>query len=219
MGHRCNAQKLLLDPYAKAIADQVIWNDDLFGDDRGFSRYRPSPADSARHTMRSVVIDSHFDWADDQPPRIPYHETLIYKAHVKGMTKRHPTIPKELCGKYGGLAQPEIIDHLHYLGVTAVALLPVQQFISERDLVERGLANYWGFNPIGLFAPHNGYASGPNPVDEFKSMVKTLHKAGIEVILDVVYPHTAEFDERGPTLSFRGIDNAGYYSLIKNDPR
>ncbi len=170
---------------------------------------------------RSVVINPYFDWADDRAPRTPYHETVIYEAHVRGLTLRNPDVPEELRGSYSGLASPAIIDHLTRLGVTAVELMPVHQFVPEQRLSERGLTNYWGYNTIGFFAPHNAYSSSAEPhgqVAEFKSMVRALHDAGIEVILDVVYNHTAEGGALGPTLSFRGIDNAAYYRLAADDP-
>ena len=218
-GHRCNPAKLLLDPYGKAVDGEVRWNEAVFG-------YRfddpPSPntTDSAPYMPVNVVINPFFDWGDDRPPRIPYHETVIYEAHVRGLTKRHPDLPAEERGTYAGLAHPAVIEHLTGLGVTAVELMPVHQFVSEHALQERGLANYWGYNTIAFLAPHNGYAAAPLPggqIAEFKAMVRALHDAGIEVILDVVYNHTAEGDHRGPTLSFRGIDNAAYYRLNDDD--
>jgi isoamylase len=216
-GHRCNAAKLLLDPYGKAVEGGLQWNRALFSDRPG----RPSfSRDSAPFMPRSVVINPYFGWADDRPPRTPYHETLIYEAHVRGLTLRHPEVPPELRGSYAGLGSPPVIDHLARLGVTAIELMPVHQFVPEQPLVERGLTNYWGYNTIGFFAPHNGYSSAVEPhgqVAEFKSMVRALHEAGIEVILDVVYNHTAEGGANGPTLSFRGIDNAAYYQLVGND--
>jgi glycogen operon protein len=214
-GHRCNPAKLLLDPYGKAVDGDVQWNPSLFSyqlDDPSVL----STADSAPWMPRNVVIDPSFDWAGDRPPRTPYHETLIYEAHVRGLTLRHPKVPGELRGSYAGLAHPAIIEHLTRLGVTAIELLPVHQFVAERPLADRGLTNYWGYNTIGFLAPHNRYGAAATPdgvVTEFKSMVAALHEAGIEVILDVVYNHTAEGDHRGPTLSFRGIDNAAYYRL------
>jgi glycogen operon protein len=217
-GHRCNAAKLLLDPYGKAVEGGLDWNPALFSGrpgDPSFAR------DSAPFMPRNVVINPYFDWADDRPPHTPYHETLIYEAHVRGLTLRHPEVPPELRGSYAGLGSPPVIDHLARLGATAIELMPVHQFVPEQRLVERGLTNYWGYNTIGFFAPHNAYSAAAEPhgqVAEFKSMVRALHEAGIEVILDVVYNHTAEGGAPGPTLSFRGIDNAAYYQLAHDDP-
>ncbi len=220
-GHRCNPAKLLLDPYGKAVDGELRWHDALLGyrlDDASV----PDTSDSAPYVPLSVVINPFFQWGDDRPPRTPYHDTLIYEAHVRGLTLCHPEVPPEQRGTYAGLAHPAVIGHLISLGVTAVELMPVHQFVSERHLTERGLVNYWGYNTISFFAPHNGYASATargGQVGEFKAMVKALHEAGIEVILDVVYNHTAEGDHRGPTLSFRGIDNAAYYRLSEEDRR
>ncbi|MDT4995144.1 MAG: isoamylase [Actinoplanes sp.] len=218
-GLRCNPNKLLLDPYAKAIDGKIEWNEAMFsyrfGDPASFNG-----DDSAPFTMRSVVINPFFDWSNDRPLKVPYHETVIYEAHVKGMTERHPDVPEDVRGTYSGLAHPKMIEHFKQLGVTAVELMPVHQFVHDGGLVERGLSNYWGYNTIGFFAPHNGYSSFNGPgdqVQEFKSMVKALHRAGIEVILDVVYNHTAEGNHLGPTLSFRGIDNPAYYRLVDED--
>ncbi len=219
-GQRCNPAKLLLDPYGKAVDGEVSWHPALY------SYVHGDPAtmntdDSAPYIPRNVVINPYFDWAGDQQLRTPYHETLIYEAHVRGLTLRHPGVPPELRGSYAGLASSAIIEHLQRLGVTAIELMPVHQAVPEPALIERGLTNYWGYNTIGFFAPHHGYASGTaghGQVAEFKSMVKTLHQAGIEVILDVVYNHTAEAGALGPTLSFRGIDNAAYYRLADDDP-
>ena len=221
-GLLCNPAKLLLDPYAKAIQGSAIGDDALFGYARGFSRYRPSTIDSAAFTMKSVVINPFYDWGNDRPPRTPYHETLIYEAHVRGLTLRHPEIPPAQRGTYAGLCHPAITEHLQRLGVTAVELMPVHQFVPEQALAARGLTDYWGYNTIGFFAPHNRYCSAGQlgeQVVEFKTMVKTLHNAGIEVILDVVYNHTAEGNHLGPTLSFRGIDNTAYYRLRDGDSR
>jgi len=221
-GRRCNPVKLLLDPYGKAFEGQVRWAEAVFGEDRGFSRYRRSGLDSAPFMPVNVVVNPYFDWSDDRPRRVPYHETVIYEAHVRGLTRRHPGIPPELRGTYAGLAHPAVIEHLLGLGVTAIELMPVHQFVSSSVLADRGLRNYWGYNTIGFFAPHNAYAAASQPggqVLEFKSMVRALHAAGIEVILDVVYNHTAEGDHLGPTLSFRGIDNAAYYRLQSDDYR
>src|SRR5690606_15943939 len=237
-GHRCNPAKLLLDPYAKAIEGQIDGDESLFSyrfgdggevtadDDAGEGDDGDSPApprnddDSAGHTMMSVVINPYFDWGHDRPPNRDYHDSVIYEAHVKGMTMLHPDVPEELRGTYAGMAHPAVIEHLVTLGVTAVELMPVHQFVNDPTLVERGLSNYWGYNTIGFFAPHNGYAAygtRGQQVMEFKTMVKALHEAGIEVILDVVYNHTAEGNHLGPTLSFRGIDNKAYYRLVDGD--
>jgi isoamylase len=220
-GHRYNPAKLLLDPYGKAVDGQVRWNEAVFGyrfDDPAL----PNTTDSARYMPVNVVINPFFDWGDDRAPRIPYHETVIYEAHVRGLTKRHPALPEAERGTYAGLAHPAVLEHLTELGVTAVELMPVHQFVSEQQLVQRGLSNYWGYNTIAFLAPHNGYAAASQPggqIAEFKSMVKALHEAGIEVILDVVYNHTAEGNHLGPTLSFRGIDNTAYYRLSEDDKR
>jgi len=218
-GHRCNPAKLLLDPYGKAADGEVIWNEAVFGY-RFSDPASPNTTDSAPYMPANVVINPFFDWGDDRPPRIPYHETVIYEAHVRGLTMRHPDLLPEERGTYAGLAHPAVIEHLTRLGVTAVELMPVHQFVSEHALEQRGLTNYWGYNTIAFLAPHNGYAAARQPggqIAEFKAMVRALHEAGIEVILDVVYNHTAEGDHRGPTLSFRGIDNAAYYRLNDDD--
>lgn len=218
-GHRCDPSKLLLDPYAKAISGTVKNDPSLFSYDFADPTQR-NEEDSADSTMRSVVVSPFFDWGRDRPPAHPYNETIIYEAHVKGFTKLHPDIPKELQGTYLGLAHPAAIKHLTDLGVTAIELMPVHQFVNDTSLQDKGLSNYWGYNTIGFFAPHNGYSTyGQNghQVNEFKTMVKNLHEAGIEVILDVVYNHTAEGNHMGPTLSFRGIDNASYYRLVDGD--
>ena len=220
-GQRCNPAKLLLDPYAKAIEGNVRWGQPVFSYDFGHPDRRNN-ADSAPYVPRSVVINPYFDWNLDRPPRTPYHETVIYEAHVRGLTKEHPVVPEDQRGTYLGLAHPAVIAHLRGLGVTAIELMPVHQFVTNSRLDDRGLHNYWGYNTIGFFAPHNDYsASGSRgqQVQEFKSMVRSLHQAGIEVILDVVYNHTAEGNHLGPTLSFRGIDNAAYYRLTDDDRR
>jgi len=220
-GQRCNPAKLLLDPYAKAVEGSVRWDPAVFAYPFGHPDQR-NDTDSAPYVPRSVVVNPFFSWDNDRHPRIPYHETVIYEAHVRGLTRLHPAVPEPQRGTYQGLAHPAVIEHLHGLGVTAVELMPVHQFVSDAILAERGLANYWGYNTIGFFAPHNAYsASGSRgeQVQEFKSMVRTLHEAGIEVILDVVYNHTAEGNHLGPTLSFRGIDNASYYRLAGDDQR
>jgi isoamylase len=220
-GLRCNPSKLLLDPYAKAIDGRYDWDESLFSyrfeDPESYN-----DADSGPHAMTSVVINPYFDWGTDHPPRTPYNETVIYEAHVKGMTMRHPGIPEDVRGSYAGLAHPTMIRHFRRLGVTAVELLPVHQFVHDSTLVEKGLSNYWGYNTIGFFAPHNDYAcfgTRGEQVLEFKTMVRSLHQAGIEVILDVVYNHTAEGNHMGPTLSFRGIDNQAYYRLVEGDEK
>jgi isoamylase len=220
-GQRCNPSKLLLDPYAKAIEGHVTWGQPVFSYPFGHPDRRNN-TDSAPYVPRSVVINPYFDWGLDRPPRIQYHETVIYEAHVRGLTKEHPVVPEEQRGTYLGLAHPAIISHLHRLGVTAIELMPVHQFVTDSHLNDRGLHNYWGYNTIGFFAPHNDYAASGRrgeQVQEFKTMVRTLHEAGIEVILDVVYNHTAEGNHLGPTLSFRGIDNAAYYRLVDADKR
>jgi glycogen operon protein len=220
-GHRCNPAKLLLDPYGKATSGQVRWNESLFSyhfSDPG----QLNTADSAPYMPKSVVVNPFFDWGDDRAPRIPYYDTVIYEAHVRGLTLRHPQIPEEQRGSYAALAHPAVIEHLLRIGVTAVELMPVHQFVPEHALVARGLTNYWGYNTIGFLSPHNGYSSAGEEgeqVLEFKAMVKALHEAGIEVILDVVYNHTAEADHMGPTLCYRGIDNAAYYRLRDDDKR
>ncbi|MBB5936093.1 glycogen debranching protein GlgX [Streptomyces zagrosensis] len=214
-GHRCNSAKLLLDPYAKAVSGQITWDEAVYGYHFGRPERR-NDRDSAPYTMSSVVVNPYFDWGDDRPPRTDYHRTVIYEAHVKGLTMRHPKLPAELRGTYAALAHPAIIEHLTELGVTTLELMPVHQFVNDHRLTDAGLANYWGYNTIGFFAPHNAYASWGDrgqQVLEFKSAVRALHQAGIEVILDVVYNHTAEGNHLGPTLSFRGLDNASYYRL------
>ncbi|MFE0136618.1 glycogen debranching protein GlgX [Streptomyces sp. NPDC059037] len=216
-GHRCNPAKLLLDPYARAFDGEVDNDAALYE----HAARGPDPADSAAHTMLSVVTDPSFPWEGDVLPRRPYAQTVIYETHVRGLTRRHTGVPAELRGTYGGLATEPVIDHLLSLGVTAVELMPVHQYVQDGFLRDRGLSNYWGYTSIGFFAPHNAYAahgSRGEQVTEFKSMVKKLHTAGLEVILDVVYNHTAEGDENGPTLAFRGIDNASYYRLAESDP-
>jgi glycogen operon protein len=221
-GLLCNPAKLLLDPYAKAIEGRVDWNEAVFGYHFADPEGARNDLDSALHVPKSVVTSPYFDWGNDRPPRTPAHESVIYEVHVKGFTARHPGIPPELRGKYAGLAHPVALQYLKRLGVTAVELMPVHQFIHDGVLVDRGLRNYWGYNSIGYLAPHNEYAAaGQNgqQVQEFKQMVKTLHREGIEVILDVVYNHTAEGNHLGPMLSFRGIDNPAYYRLVADNPR
>ncbi|WP_121012287.1 glycogen debranching protein GlgX [Saccharothrix australiensis] len=219
-GLRCNPNKLLIDPYAKAITGGVDWHESLFGYRFGKPHER-NDQDSAGHVPLSVVVNPFFDWANDRPPKTPYNETVIYEAHVRGLTMQHPEVPPRLRGTYAGLAHPAVIDHLKSLGVTAVELMPVHQFVTDHGLTEKDLRNYWGYNTIGFFAPHDGYAALPeqaNQVQEFKGMVRALHEAGIEVILDVVYNHTAEGNHLGPTLSMRGIDNQAYYRLVDDEP-
>lgn len=218
-GHRFNPSNLLIDPYAKAIAGTIQWNDALFGYELGHEAedLQISKKDSAPFIPKCVVIDDHFDWHDDRAPKIPYHRSIIYETHVKGFTNLHPEIPDDIKGTYAAMGHPVTIDYLKKLGVTAVELLPVHHFVADRHLVEKGLTNYWGYNSIGFFAPDVRYSSSGvegQQVIEFKSMVKELHKAGIEVILDVVYNHTAEGNHLGPTLSFKGIDNTSYYRLM-----
>ncbi len=215
-GHRCNPAKLLLDPYAKAIDGQIDGHESLFSyrfdDPTAFN-----DQDSLGHTMLSVVTTPFFDWGHDRPPRHEYHESVIYEMHVKGLTMTHPDVPEDIRGTYAAIGHPSIIEHLVGLGVTAVELLPVHQFVNDSYLVDQGLNNYWGYNTIGFLAPHNGYANAGTrgqQTTEFKAMVKALHAANIEVILDVVYNHTAEGNERGPTIAFRGLDNASYYRLV-----
>ena len=223
-GLRCNPNKLLLDPYAKAIEGNID------GDESLFSYWFKSPdsitamndLDSAAHTMKSVVVNPYFDWGNDQHPNIPYHDSVIYEAHVRGMTNLNQDVPPDIRGTYAGLDYPSVIEYLKKLGITAIELMPIHQFVNDSFLQEKGLSNYWGYNTIGFFAPHNAYSSSGErgeQVNEFKSMVKAYHRAGIEVILDVVYNHTAEGNNRGPMLSFKGIDNKAYYRLVDNDQR
>ncbi|MGK2875644.1 MAG: glycogen debranching protein GlgX [Nocardioides sp.] len=216
-GLRCNPTKLLIDPYAKAFSHGVDWDDSLFG----YSFDDPderNDLDSAGHVPYSLVTNPFFDWANDRMPRTPYNETVVYEAHVKGLTMTHPEIPEDLRGTYAGLAHPSVVEHLQGLGVTALELLPVHQFVTDHYLVEKDLTNYWGYNTIGFFAPHDAYTSRPGAqVEEFKGMVRAMHEAGIEVVLDVVYNHTAEGNHLGPTLSFKGIDNPAYYRLVEDD--
>ncbi|PYV89482.1 MAG: glycogen debranching enzyme GlgX [Acidobacteria bacterium] len=219
-GLRFNHHKLLLDPYAKQIRNLLKWHDSLFGyrvghrnADLSFDR-----RDSAAGMLKGIIVDPAFTWGADRPPRTPWHRTVIYEVHVKGFTMRHPDVPQNLRGTYAALGTAPVIDYLTRLGVTAVELMPVHAFIDDRQLIERGLRNYWGYNTAGFFAPEPRY-SATGHINEFKTMVKTLHSAGIEVILDVVYNHTAEGNQMGPTLSFRGIDNSVYYRLLGDNPR
>ena len=223
-GHRFNPAKLVLDPYGKAISGTIQWDDALYGYKFGHpdADLSKDDRDSAPFIPKSVVIDSAFDWEGDVAPEIPWHETIIYEIHVKGFTARHPDIPENLRGTYGGLACPLLLDYLRSLGITAVELMPVHHFVADRQLIERGLTNYWGYNSIGFFAPEARYSSSGTrgqQVNEFKQMVRELHRAGIEVILDVVCNHTAEGNQLGPTLCFRGIDNAAYYRVTADQPR
>ena len=222
-GQRCNPSKLLLDPYAKAIEGNIDDDPSLFSYDMS----NPgdinaiNTQDSAAHTMKSVVVNPYFDWGSDQHPGISYHDSVIYEAHVRGMTNLNQDVPPDIRGTYAGLAYPSVIDYLKKLGVTAIELMPIHQFVNDSFLQQKGLSNYWGYNTIGFFAPHNAYSSvgeRGQQVNEFKSMVKAYHRAGMEVILDVVYNHTAEGNHMGPTLSFKGIDNQAYYRLVDNDP-
>jgi isoamylase len=220
-GNRFNPNKLLLDPYAKAIHGQVDWDPSLFTYNLGEPE-SINNEDSASHMMMGVVINPFFDWDGDQNLRIPYHQSVIYEAHVKGLTQLHPEIPEEQRGTYAGVAHPAVISHLQKLGITAIELMPVHQFVNDGTLQDKGLNNYWGYNTIGFFAPQNTYSSTGDTgqqVQDFKAMVRSLHKAGIEVILDVVYNHTAEGNHLGPTLSFKGIDNAAYYRLMEGDEK
>ncbi|HEX4266813.1 MAG TPA: glycogen debranching protein GlgX [Steroidobacteraceae bacterium] len=219
-GHRFNPNKLLIEPYAKRLEGALIWSDAHFGyrlrhpkGDLSFDK-----RDSAAGTPKSRVIDPAFTWGDDRPPRVPWHDTVIYEAHVRGLTTRHPEVPPQLRGTYAGLATAPMIEHFLRLGITTLELMPVHAFVDDRTLLEKGLRNYWGYNTIGFFAPERRY-SATGQISEFKTMVKALHSAGIEVILDVVYNHTAEGSELGPTLSMRGIDNAAYYRLSPENPR
>jgi isoamylase len=223
-GHRFNSNKLLIDPYAKALSGQIKWNDSLFGyipghkDEDGSFSY----TDSAAFVPKSVVIAHNFDWQGDSAPKIPYNKSVIYEAHVKGFTKMRTDLPEEIRGTYAGIAHPSTIEYLKELGITALELMPVHAFVADRHLSDKGLTNYWGYNTIGFFAPDARYSSSGSTGDqviEFKNMVRALHKANIEVILDVVYNHTAEGNHLGPTLCFRGVDNATYYRLTPEDKK
>jgi glycogen operon protein len=225
-GHRCDPSKLLLDPYGKSFHGDFDFSQALFSYDLAVARNDPTAigtppmVDSLGHTMTSVVINPFFNWGSDRAPNTPYHETVIYEAHVKGMTQTHPGIPEDQRGTYAGLCHPVIIEHLKSLNVTAIELMPVHQFMHDHRLLDLGLRNYWGYNTFGFLAPHYQYAANQTAggaVAEFKSMVRSFHAAGIEVILDVVYNHTAEGNHLGPTINFRGIDNAGYYRLLDGD--
>ncbi|MBP7202049.1 MAG: glycogen debranching protein GlgX [Propionivibrio sp.] len=220
-GHRFNPNKLLLDPYARCATNRLRWHDAHFGYKIGAKHADLSFdwRDNAVLMPKSQVVDDHFDWGNDRPPATAWSDSLIYELHVKGFTKLHPEVPEKQRGTYAALAHPAVLKHLHQLGVTAVELMPIHAFVDDRHLVENGRSNYWGYNSLGYFMPDARYAASDDPVGEFKSMVKALHKAGIEVILDVVYNHTAEGNHLGPTLSFRGIDNAAYYRLMPDNLR
>lgn len=220
-GHRFNNNKLLIDPYAKSIFGKINWNKDLYGYELGHADEDLSynEADSAQFIPKCVVIDSSFNWGNDAPPKTPLHKTIIYEMHVRGFTQLNPDIPENIRGTYAAIAHPVSINYLKALGITAVELMPVHFFVTDHHLEEKGLSNYWGYNTLGFFSPHTDYSLSNDPgeiVREFKSMVKALHEAGIEVILDVVYNHTAEGNEKGATLSFKGIDNAYYYRLSED---
>ncbi len=220
-GMRCNPHKLLLDPYARAIEGEVRWSERIHAHVPGHPFIRQE-SDSAPDVPRSIVVAGSFDWEEDEHPRVPDEDTVIYETHVKGFSQRHPGVPPELRGTYAGMAHPAALEHLQRLGVTSVELLPVHHFVHDGFLLERGLRNYWGYNTIGFFAPHAEYAaggSGGQQVDEFKAMVKAFHGAGLEVILDVVYNHTGEGNHRGPMLSLRGFDNGAYYRVRPENPR
>ena len=221
-GARCNPAKLLLDPYATAVDGTASWNPALYPYPLGGDDLARDDTDSAPYMPKAVVTSPYFDWGHDVRLERPWHETVIYEVHPKGFTATHPGVPPELRGTYAGLAHPAAVSYLQELGVTAIELLPVHQHVDEHELVRRGLTDYWGYNSIGYLAPHNGYRASKDPalvVQEFKSMVKSLHEAGIEVILDVVYNHTAEGNHLGPVLSLKGIDNAAYYRLDERNPR
>ena len=223
-GHRFNPSKLLIDPYAKALSQQVDWNSPVFGYAIGNpdEDLKIDSEDDASGVPKCVVTAGHFDWENDRPPMRPLHNTVIYEAHVKGLTARHPDVPDQIRGTYAGVAYPTVIEYLKKLGITALELMPVHAFLDDKILLEKGLRNYWGYNSINFFSPDARYSSSGDrgeQIGEFKGMVKALHRAGIEVILDVVYNHTAEGNHLGPTLSFKGIDNATYYRLVANQPR
>ena len=221
-GQRCNPAKLLIDPYAKAVDGEVRWDPAVYPYLLGGDELARNDTDSAPFMPKAVVVSPYFEWGDDRPLRTPWHDTVLYETHVKGFSVRHPDIPEELRGTYAGLAEPAAIEHLTQLGVTAVELMPVHQFVHDHHLADRGMCNYWGYNSIAFLAPHNGYAAAPQAdlvASEFKYLVKTLHAAGIEVILDVVYNHTAEGNHLGPILSLKGLDNRSYYRLVEGQPR
>ncbi len=224
-GHRFNPNKIVLDPYAKAIGRDITWADELFGYEIGHDDVDCSfdARDSAPFAPLAIVPDDRFDWGDDAPPQVAWHDTVIYETHVKGLTMKHPDVPADIRGTYAGVASKPMIDHFKKLGITAVELMPVHYFTNDRYLIERGLSNYWGYNTLGFFSPQPTFAAcKDHPFDvvtEFKQMVKDLHAAGLEVILDVVYNHTAEGNRMGPTLSFRGIDNLSYYRTVEGTAR
>jgi isoamylase len=219
-GLRCNPHKLLLDPYARAVDDDIKWHPALYAYDFD-NPDEMSDLDSAPYMAKGVVVNPYFDWGNDRRPDIPYHHSVIYETHVKGLTERHPEVPKDMRGTYAAIGHPAIIEHLKGLGVTAVELMPVHQFVHDNRLVDLGLRNYWGYNTLGFFAPYHGYSamgSLGQQTQEFRGMVKALHAAGMEVILDVVYNHTAEGNHLGPTMSLKGIDNRTYYRLVDDQP-
>ena len=221
-GHRFNGNKVVFDPYAKAIGRDVRWDDSLFGYKMGHDDLSFDDRDNAAFCPLGAVLEPAFTWGDDRPPKTPWHKTMIYEAHVKGLTMRHPDVPEERRGTYAGIASEAMIDHLKSLGVTAIELMPVHAHLDDKILLDRGLTNFWGYNTLSFFSPHLEYASKASPrksVVEFKTMVRTLHSAGIEVILDVVYNHTCEGNRNGPTLSFRGVDNTAYYRLVPDNKR
>ncbi|HEV3003102.1 MAG TPA: alpha-amylase family glycosyl hydrolase, partial [Pirellulales bacterium] len=223
-GHRFNPNKVLLDPYAKVIGREIGWADEMWGYCVGDPATDLSfdGRDNAAVATLAAVVDDAFTWGDDRRPNIPWHKTVIYELHVKGFTRLHPDVPESQRGTYSGLSSEAVLSYLSKLGVTAVELLPVHHFIDDRHLIEQKLSNYWGYNTLCYFAPAIRYAAADTPLDtvrEFKTMVRNLHAAGIEVILDVVYNHTAEGNQMGPTLSFRGIDNSAYYRLNHENPR
>jgi isoamylase len=220
-GLRCNPHKLLLDPYARAVDSDIEWHPSLYAYDFD-NPDQMSDLDSAAYMAKGVVVNPYFDWGNDRRPDIPYHHSVIYETHVKGLTERHPEVPKDMRGTYAAIGHPAIIEHLKGLGVTAVELMPVHQFVHDNRLVDLGLRNYWGYNTLGFFAPYHGYSamgSLGQQTQEFRGMVKALHAAGMEVILDVVYNHTAEGNHLGPTMSLKGIDNRTYYRLVDDQPR
>ncbi|GID92733.1 glycogen debranching protein GlgX [Amorphoplanes digitatis] len=219
-GLRCNPHKLLLDPYARAVDDDVAWHPSLYAYDFD-NPDEMSDLDSAPHMAKGVVVNPYFDWGNDRRPDIPYHHSVIYETHVKGLTERHPDVPDDLRGTYAAIGHPAIIEHFKKLGVTAVELMPVHHFVHDNRLADLGLRNYWGYNTIGFFAPYHGYSamgSLGQQTQEFRGMVRALHAAGMEVILDVVYNHTAEGNHLGPTMSLKGIDNRTYYRLVDDQP-